>query len=266
MESTGEKWHAGFSEIFKLENAVGTREMAKSKRAQSKSTNSLLTALPEGEYQRLIPHLEKVSLSKGAVLHASDEPAEYVYFLEQGVASLSVSTDEGKKLQLSIVGNESVVGERAIFKDGVFIIRCAMLTDGGGHRIPPAIFHKEFDRGGVLHDLVLSRMEARITETAQTALCNQMHPIEQRLSRWLLTFADRLHSEELPATQELIADMLGVTRSEISRTAGQLSEGNLIEYVRGRLTIISRAGLKGKACECYQVIRHAIKDFTSSKP
>jgi CRP-like cAMP-binding protein len=168
-------------------------------------------------------------------------------------------------LQLSIVGNESVVGERAIFKHGVFIIKCAMLTEGTGHRIPAAVFHKEFERGRVLHDLVLGRMEARITETAQTALCNQMHSIEQRLSRWLLTFADRFHSEELPSTQELIADMLGVTRSEISRTAGDLREANLIDYTRGRLNIINRAGLKDRACECYRVIKQAVSDFTSSK-
>lgn len=235
------------------------------KRSEPKSTNSLLSALPVAEYKRLIPHLKQVSLSKGEVLHASDEPAEYVYFLEHGVASLSVSTEEGKKMQLSIVGNESVVGERAIFKDGVFIIKCSMLTEGGGHRIAPTVFHKEFDRGGVLHDLVLSRMEARITETAQTALCNQMHPVEQRLSRWLLTFADRLHSEELPATQELIGDMLGVTRSEISRSAGELSEGDLIQYSRGRVTITDRARLKKKACECYQIIKTAIKEFSNSK-
>ena len=235
------------------------------KGAHSKSSNSLLAALPEAEYQRLIPHLKRVSVSKGEVLHASDEPANSVYFLEEGVASLSVSTDDGKKLQLSIVGNESVVGERAIFREGVFIIKCAMLTEGSGHSMPPEVFNQEFERGGVLHDLVLGRIEAQITETAQTALCNQMHPIEQRLSRWLLTFADRLHSEELPATQELIADMLGVTRSEISRTAGDLREGDLIDYSRGRLTIINRAALKDKACECYQVIKHAIKEFTSSK-
>ena len=130
--------------------------MVMSKRSQQKSTNSLLAALPEAEYQRLSPHLERVSTSKGEVLHASDAPAKFVYFLEKGVASLSVSTEEGKKMQLSIVGNESVVGERAIFKDGVFIIKCAMLTEGSGHKIQPAVFHKEFDRGGVLHDLVLS--------------------------------------------------------------------------------------------------------------
>jgi CRP-like cAMP-binding protein len=236
-----------------------------SKQSQRNSRNSLLSALPEAEYQRLIPHLQSVSISKGEVLHASDEPAEYVYFLEEGVASISVSTDTGQKLQLSIVGSESVVGERAIFKHGVFIIKCAMLTEGDGYRMPAAVFHKEFDRGGVLRDLVLGRMEARITETAQTALCNQMHPIEQRLSRWLLTFADRLHSEELPTTQELIAEMLGVTRSEISRAASELRELDLIDYSRGRLTVINRAGLKNKACECYLVIKQAIREFSSSK-
>jgi len=236
-----------------------------SKPSKRNSTNSLLAALPEAEYQRLVPHLTVVSVGKGEVLHASDGPAENVYFLEKGVASLSVSTDKGEKLQLSIVGNESVVGERAIFKHGVFIIKCAMITEGVGHRMPSAVFQAEFDLGGVLQDLVLSRMEARITETAQTALCNQMHPIEQRLSRWLLTFADRLHSEELPATQQFIADMLGVTRSEISRTAGALNEADLIHYARGRLTIINRAGLKDRACECYRVIKLAIKEFASSK-
>jgi CRP-like cAMP-binding protein len=236
-----------------------------SKQSQQKSRNLLLAALPETEYKRLIPHLKSVTLNKGEVLHASDEPAESVYFLEEGVASLSVSTGEGENLQLSIVGNESVVGERAIFKDGLFIIECAMLTEGSGHSMQPEIFHKEFDRGGVLHDLVLGRMEARITETAQTALCNQMHPIEQRLSRWLLTFADRLHSEELPTTQQLIADMLGVTRSEISRTAGALGDSHLIDYSRGHLSITNRAELKKRACECYQVIRQGIKEFTDSK-
>jgi len=236
-----------------------------SKPSRQNSRNALLAALPTAEYQRLIPHLKSVSVRKGEVLHASDGPAENVYFLEKGVASLSVSTDKGEEMQLSIVGDESVVGERAIFKEVAFIIRCAMITEGSGHRMPSAVFHTEFDRGGVLRDLVLGRMEARITETAQTALCNQMHPIEQRLSRWLLTFADRLHSEELPATQQLIADMLGVSRSEISRTAGALSELGLIDYARGRLTLINRARLKDRACECYRVIRRAIREFTSSK-
>ena len=233
--------------------------------ATETSTNSLLAALPREEYKRLIPHLTRVSMSKGEILHQSDEPAKDVYFLEEGVVALTVSTDIGQKLQLSLVGNESVVGERAIFKVGVFIIRCAMLTEGSGHKMSPTIFHKEFDRGGVLHDLVLGRIEAQITETAQTALCNQMHEVEERLSRWLLIFADRLQSEELPATQELIADMLGVTRSQISRTAGKFRKDGLITYTRGHLTIIKRAALEEKACECYRVIKTAIQEFTNTK-
>jgi len=233
--------------------------------SQQNSRNSILAALPKAEYQRLIPHLKNVSLNKGQVLHASDAPADDVYFLEEGVASLSVTTEKGEKLQLSIVGNESVVGERAIFKEGVFIIRCGMLTEGSGRSMHPKVFHEEFDRGDALHDLVLGRIEAGITETAQTALCNQMHPLKQRLVRWLLTFADRLHSDELPTTQEAIADMLGVTRSEISRAATELREAELIEYVRGRLTLIDRAQLEVKACDCYRIIKKAINEFTNSK-
>lgn len=204
-------------------------------------------------------------MSKGQVLHKSDTPAAEVYFLEEGVASLSVSSDIGERMQLSMVGSESVVGERAIFKDGLFIIRCAMLTEGHGVSMPPEVFHREFDRGGKLHDLVLGRIEAGITETAQTALCNQMHTLRERLVRWLLTFADRLRDEELPITQQAIAEMMGVTRSEVSRTATDLREAGLIKYSRGRLTLVDRRELEKKSCECYRIIKKALKGFTNSK-
>lgn len=236
-----------------------------SQKAERSSSNSILAALPEAEYKRLIPHLSTVSMSRGQVLHKSDAPAAEVYFLEEGVASLSVSSDIGERMQLSIVGSESVVGERAIFKDGLFIIRCAMLTDGNGVSMPPEVFHREFDRGGKLHDLVLGRIEAGITETAQTALCNQMHTLKERLIRWLLTFSDRLHAEVLPITQQAMAEMIGTTRSEISRTATDLREAGLIEYSRGRLTLVDRRELEKKSCECYRIIKKALKEFTSSK-
>jgi len=206
----------------------------------------------------------KVSLSKGEVLHASERPPDNVYFLDEGVAGLSVRSEKGKALQLSFVGSESVVGERAIFKKGVFVTGCAMLTDGSGHRMPPEIFHQEFERGAVLRDLVLCRLKARITETAQTALCNQVHSLEQRLNRWLLTFADRLQSEELLTTHEFISDMLGVGRADISRTAGRF-RGKLIDYSRGNLTIVNRVGLQEKTCECYRIIKRAIKEFTDPR-
>jgi CRP-like cAMP-binding protein len=225
--------------------------------------NALLAALPDAEYQRLAPHLKPVVLNRGEVLHEADTPAQYVYFLDDGVASLSVSSEDGKELMLSIVGDEGIIGERAIFREGVFIIRCEMLTDGTGHRMSPKTFEDEFNRGETLHQLVLNGMEARITETAQTALCNQMHSIEQRLARWLLTLADRLHSDELLITQDRMADMVGVRRAGITDAMGALREAGLIESGRGTVTILDRKKMEAQACECYAVIKEAIETFTS---
>jgi CRP-like cAMP-binding protein len=222
-----------------------------------------LTSLPDVEYQRLIPHLKPVALKRGKVLHEADTPAQYVYFLDEGVVSLSVSSEEGRELMLSIVGDESVVGERAIYKEGHFIVRCEMLTDGRGHRMSATAFDEEFNRGGRLHQLVLNRMEARLTETAQTALCNQMHTVEQRLVRWLLTLADRQHTEELLITHEHMADMVGVRRAGITEAVGTLREARLIEAGRGTVTILDHRKMEAQACECYAIIREAIQTFTS---
>jgi CRP-like cAMP-binding protein len=226
-------------------------------------TNSVLTALPDAEYLRIAEHLIEISLKQGEVLHESDTPAQYVYFLDEGVASISVSSEEGKELMLSIVGDEGIVGERAIFKEGYFIIRCEMLTDGSGRRMLPKAFEEEFNRGETLHQLVLNRMEARTTETAQTALCNQMHSVERRLARWLLTLADRLHAEEMHVTHEHMANMVGVRRAGITNAVGVLREEGLIKSERGTVTILDRARMEAQACECYAIIKEAIETFTS---
>lgn len=225
--------------------------------------NLLLASLPDAEYQRLAAHLKPVSLGQGEVLHEADTPAQYVYFLDEGVASLSVSTEEGKELMLSIVGDEGVVGERAIYKEGHFIIRCEMLIEGHGHRISPAAFDEEFNRGERLHQLVLNRIEARMTETAQTALCNQMHSIEQRLARWLLILADRLHAEKFNITHDHLANMIGVRRAGITDAMGNLRDAAMIESVRGTVTILDRRKMEAQACECYAIIKEAIDNFSS---
>jgi len=231
--------------------------------SNARPVNSLLAALPDDEYQLLAPHLKEVTLRRGEVLHEADTPAQYVYFLDEGVASLSVMSEDGKELMLSIAGNESVIGERVIYKAGHFIIRCGMLTDGRGHRMLPAAFDEEFKRGGRLHQLVLNRMEARVTETAQTALCNQMHTVEQRLARWLLTLADRLHSDELLVTHDHMADMVGVRRAGITEAVGTLREAGMIEAGRGTVTILDRRKMEAQTCECYAVIKEAIETFAS---
>jgi CRP-like cAMP-binding protein len=140
-----------------------------------------------------------------------------------------------------------------------------MLTDGTGHRMLPERFKEEFSRGEKLHELVLNLIEGRITETAQTALCNQMHTVEQRLARWLLTLADRLHCEELLITQEHMAHMLGVRRASITDAVRALVEARLIETERGAIKILSRTQMEARACECYAVIKEAIETFTSYK-
>lgn len=143
-----------------------------------------------------------MSLNQGQVLHEAGSPPQSVYFLSDGIASLTLSSDEGKEMELSIVGDEGILGERAIFAgNGLQMIRCAMITNGSGYKLPPDVFQQEFNRGGVLQQLVLSRLELRIIEASQTALCNQIHALDQRLCRWLLTFADRLHTEEIPDEQ-----------------------------------------------------------------
>ena len=186
--------------------------MTEQTKTESRPRNMLLAALPEAEYQRLLPHLKKVAIKQGEVLHRSDTPPNNVYFFEEGVSSLSVSNSNGVNLELSIVGNETVVGERAIFTHGYFIVQCTMLSEGIGYKMSPKAFQEEFYRGNVLHDLIINHLEARLTETSQTALCNQTHLMEQRVSRWLLTYADRSGSERLFLTQELISNLLGSNR------------------------------------------------------
>ena len=230
---------------------------------ESRPKNTILAALPETEYLRLAEHLKKITLARDVVLHESNTPAQYVYFLDEGVASLSVSSEGGQELMLSIVGDEGVVGERAIFKEGLFIIRCEMLTNGSGHRMPPEAFETEFNRGETLHRLVLNRMEARTTETAQTALCNQMHTVEQRLARWLLTLVDRLHGETLHITQEHMANMVAVRRASITDAMQSLREAGLVESGRGTITILDRARMEAQTCECYAIIKEAIETFTT---
>ncbi|HEY9298935.1 MAG TPA: Crp/Fnr family transcriptional regulator [Phormidium sp.] len=220
--------------------------------------NAFLRALPDAEYQRLSRHLKKVFLHQGQVLHEAGSPPQSVYFLTEGIASLTLSSDDGKEMELSIVGDEGILGERAIFgSNGLQSIRCAMITVGSGYKMPPDVFHQEFNRGGVLQQLVLSRLELRIIEASQTALCNQIHPLEQQLCRWLLTFADRLHNEEMAVTQEFASQMLGVRRSGVTVALALLRDSGLIEYSRGRIRIVDRAGLETKVCECYEAIKKA---------
>jgi CRP-like cAMP-binding protein len=240
--------------------------------SSSPQDNLLLAALPEAEIKFLLPHLKEVELAEGEVLHEAGEPPLQVYFLTRGVAALTVSTEGGKSLDMSLVGIEGIVGERAIFEGGMINTRCEMLTDGAAYALKPQFFNEEFQGGGKLHDLIMRTLEVRILETSQTALCAQMHTIEQRLSCWLLMFADRFDKEQIPLTHEKIAQMLGVRRVGVTTAIGTLVEAGLIETSRGLISIVNRKGLEKMNCECYQVTKngaerayHLKRDIKQSK-
>ncbi len=221
--------------------------------------NAILAALSKSELEFLRPHLDWVELERGQVLHEEGASPRPTYFLTQGVVALTISSEEGKPLQLSLIGPEGIVGERAIFEGGMPLVRCELLTQGAAYRMRPEFFNEEFHGGGRLHDLTMRSLEARIVETSQTALCSERHSIEHRLVRWLLTFSDRLGSGELPVTQETIADMLGTGRPGISEALGILAKAGLIEQSRGLIGIVNRKGLKKRSCECYHIIKAAVE-------
>jgi CRP-like cAMP-binding protein len=220
--------------------------------------NAVLSALPTGEYQRLTQHLTKVALEKNQVLHEAGQPPQDVYFLTEGVAILSISGCAGKQLEMSIVGNEGIMGERAVFEGGLPLVHCSMMTSGTAYKLSPLVLYEEFHEGGKLHDLVMRTIEARLVETSQNALCNQIHRLEQRLSRWLLLLADRLHCDTIPLTHERMAEFLGMRRASITVAAGALRKAGLLELSRGQFTIVDRPALEARTCECYEIVQKAV--------
>lgn len=221
--------------------------------------NRLIAGFTKAERELLQPHWQEVALHQGQVLHAEGEKPARVHFLTRGLATQTISTDTGKELSLFLVGGEGMLGDRALFEGGFKIGRCAMLTDGHAFTLAPSLFNEEFQLGGKLHDMVLRFLEARIAEMARTALCNQMHSLEHRLSRWLLTAADRLRDSDIPVTHEVIAQMLGTRRSGITIVLGELRAAKLIEYSRGHILIANRKGLEAQTCECYEAIKQALE-------
>jgi len=217
--------------------------------------NRLLAALPAADLLRLLPHLERVLLPLGAVIYESGGEQAYVYFPASGIVSLLYVMNDGAAAEIAVVGNEGVVGI-ALFMGGETTPSRAVVQSAGiAWRVEPAAIKAEFARGGALQRLLLRYTQALITQMTQTAVCNRHHLLEQQLCRWLLLSLDRLPSNQLVMTQQLIANMLGVRREGVTEAAGRLQADGLIDYSRGRIDVLDRAGLEKRACECYAVVR-----------
>lgn len=218
----------------------------------------MLAALPAEEYQRLLPHLEPVSLPLRQILHIPGEPIEYVYFPHQALISLVTILEDGSTIENCLVGKEGMLGVQSCLGDDTMPYQAIVQIADGGVRMLVAVFRAEFNRKETLHDLVLCYLRVLFIQFAQGTACNSTHTVEERLARWLLTVGDRLKSNELLLTQESIAQMLGTRRAGVTVAAGIFQQAGMIRYRRGHITILNRESLEATTCECYQVIKTAL--------
>lgn len=217
--------------------------------------NRLLAMLSTEEYEPLLPHLEHVNFTLGEVVYESGGQQSYIYFPTTAIISLLYLMENGSSAEMGVAGNEGLVGI-ALFMGGETVPNRAVVQSAGeAFRLPMKALQDEFARGGTFQRLLLRYTQALMTQMSQTAVCNRLHTVEQQLCRWLLLSRDRLHTDELVMTQELIANMLGVRREGVTHAAQRLQENALISYVRGRITILDRSGLEATVCECYRVVK-----------
>jgi len=217
--------------------------------------NHLLDALPAGDYARVKPYLELVPLKLGEVLYEPGARLRHVYFPTTSIVSLLYVMVDGASAEFAVVGNEGMLGI-SLFMGGETTPSHAVVQSAGfAVRLKAQLLKNEFARFGPMMHLLLRYTQALITQMAQTAVCNRHHSVDQQLCRWLLLSLDRLASNELSMTQELIANMLGVRREGVTEAAGKLQDAGLIRYQRGRITVLDRPGLEARSCECYKVVK-----------
>ena len=217
--------------------------------------NRLLRALPAADYQRLLPHLEHIALPLAWSVYEAGRRMEHVFFPTEGIVSLLYVMKNGASAEIAITGNEGLVGISLFMGGESTPSRAIVQSEGHAFRLHAEYLKQEFERGGELQHLLLRYTQALITQMAQTAVCNRHHTVVQQLCRWLLLSLDRLPTNELTMTQELIANMLGVRREGVTEAAGRLHKSGLIRYRRGRITVLDRAGLESRTCECYAVVK-----------
>ena len=217
--------------------------------------NQLLAALSPAEHERLTPHLELISLSLGDVLYESGDRLRYVYFPTDSIVSLLYVLEDGASAEIAVVGNDGIIGV-ALFMGGETTLSRAIVQSAGyAYRLIGQRLKDEFHRNGDMQLLMLRYTQALITQMAQTAVCNRHHTVDQQLCRWLLLCLDRLPSNTLTMTQELISYMLGVRREGVTEAASKLQKLGVIEYARGKITVRDRPKLEQLCCECYAVVK-----------
>ncbi len=250
-------------------DSENTKDESKGRRGQSRKRgspaeagashtphqNHLLDALPADDFARLSSHLELIPMMLGDVLYEPGVKLRHVYFPTTSIVSLLYVMEDGASAEIAIVGNEGILGISLFMGGDTTPSRAVVQSAGHGYRLKAELMKGEFGRFGSTMHLLLRYTQALITQMAQTAVCNRHHSVDQQLCRWLLLSLDRLASNELTMTQELIANMLGVRREGVTEAAGKLQDAGLIQYTRGRIKVLDRGGIEARSCECYQVVK-----------
>jgi CRP-like cAMP-binding protein len=224
-------------------------------RPPSPERNRILRALPEAERERLYPHLHHVVMPFGTVLYESGAVLRHIYFPVDSIVSLLYVLNNGASAEIAVVGNDGAVGVSLFMGGETTPSRAVVQSAGSAYRLSRARLKQEFSRHGELLHVLLRYTQSLITQMAQTAVCNRHHALDQQLCRWLLLSLDRLDSDELRVTQELIASMIGVRREGVTEAAGRLQKLGVIRYSRGRIKVLDRKRLEALSCECYAVTR-----------
>jgi CRP-like cAMP-binding protein len=221
--------------------------------------NSILKAMQPDVIRRL--DLQPVDLPVNREIEFPGNCIEHLFFIEEGIASMTATFEDGFQVEVALAGSESVLGVSSLMGTRRSLNRVYMQIGGFGFSSNTPAATREFNRGEVFHDLTLRYIQAQFIQSAQTAGCNARHTVEQRLARWLLLCADRNKNRILPLSQEYIADMLGTARTTVTVIAGEFQRRNLIEYSRGKIRLIDRPGLEALSCECYRVVRSHLEDY-----
>jgi len=231
--------------------------------SHSPTQNHLLAALPAAEFRPLAAQLELVPMPLGEILYEPDGQLLHAYFPTTAIVSLHYVMESGASAETAAVGSEGVVGISLFMGGNTTPSSAVVHTAGHGYRLESRLLKQVFSQGGEMQRLLLRYTQMLIAQMGQTAACNRHHTVEQQLCRWLLLTLDRGHSRELVMTQELVASMLGVRREGITETAGKLQNAGFIRYRRGHITVLERAGLETRACECYAVLKKELSRLLS---
>jgi CRP-like cAMP-binding protein len=217
--------------------------------------NQILDALSPAARERLLPHLQVVELPLGRVLYESGDTLRHIYFPTDSIVSLLYVLEDGASAEIAVVGNDGAIGVALFMGGETTTNRAIVQSAGSAYRLSGSRLKQEFERHGEMLHILLRYTQALITQMAQTAVCNRHHSVDQQLCRWLLLSLDRLSSNQLAMTQELIANMLGVRREGVTEAAGKLQRLGVINYIRGHITVLDRPKLEQLSCECYAVVK-----------